>query len=565
MTIDARADVYPGQPYSDPAAEQHVRLWVNGRDVSCDTLAQLSIRGGRSDYLAEADAATVSFTMKWPSNMPPPVFGDRVDIAGWLPDGRDPALSMAALFTGHITDIAIEDDWWSVVAADPLRRLTGVTVGGDTYPPETGWDRVERQWQQAKRRATEPWMSEWNIMWSASLAGTLPPNLGWAMGLADADQTDALQAMRRTMRPVLGDIYYRPCQTWPAPADPTAWDPTGWIVLGVSTIRAPQPPHIDCALIVADPPMRFWQNLGVVVNEWAVTSYKPQLAAPGQDPPQPIKHVAVARATDALRHQYGLRLATIDTDQQYNDPNNHVSPFPHDQAVELLKRTQVPDWSLDNVQVLFTRDIVTSLSRNQIDWAWRIVSHGAGQVGRYTTMGPGIPGTAINPLLDPALNTLWMTEQTQIDWMEDGWSVTLVLTPGSMYKGTVLDQRFVEVLDPPVAVPTTGGMLTARVVRPFDRQWAAGGTLQVDPGGTPVQTRFGWTALPIPDLAAGQHQLSVKYIPTGATTPAASYQLTVQAFDSLHWQQVPATRTWGAVPPAATWRHALAVDDIGGP
>jgi hypothetical protein len=526
-------DVYPGQPWEGapaPPPDQHVQLWVNGHEVSCDTLAVLSIRGGRGDFLSDADSATVSFTLQWPANTAPPAFGDQVDIFGWLV-GTTPAQTGAALFTGHITDIALEDDWWHIVAADPLRRLQGIKVGDTPWPEESVQDRIERVWDALRAAAPAPdrvWMGSGHDL-VASVSHIWGTGGVWGVGASstvvrrDVDSQPGLDLTRDYLRTFLGDLYYRPDTAWPSPQDPKAWKPKVTVRNQFSVgalIPVDGYPWVflsDC-MVVADPPPRYFQNLGIMINQWKAT-YK--IVDPAKPAEAPKDGEAIATADAGIIERFGPRQSSVNTELKWvvlpaGTPGSGVVINPAQSLADLLlTRTKVPDWSVDQVVIVF--DPATQQSVNDADRqsSWAVVAHGAAQIGR----GMNAKGLRGATSTTNHLYTSWVVEQTQIDWTVGGWTVTVTASPESVYNGTVENQVLL-LVSAPTRIPQRGGTVEVQVIRPYDRRPVTGGTLQIT-GGTAVPNTGGPVVLPIPDQPDSSIGHNVD-LPVTFTPPAGS-------------------------------------------
>ena len=521
--MTAGFDVYPGTAYTGQP-EPHVALYVAGRDVTCDTIGQLSIRGGRSDFLSQADAATMSITLQWPETVARPKFGDPVAVAGWIPGHK--TTSVRALFYGHITDIAVEGDWWSLVAADPMRTLDGVKIGDVPWPQETLSERFKHVWDAlAAKLPDQTWLGTGAdlLLHTAQLFWG-----GQTLLRRDVDAQNGLDLVRSHTSSMFGDVYYRPDRYvpgtthWPAPStvDPAGWQPEARLANALSRNSLADygvTAFVSCKGLVGDPPPRFFQNMGIIVNEWSADVITDWTA-------DPVVHsTVIVRADQQLLQQYGQRSSKLQVDDMLD--GTLVGDRPVQMLQRMLERTQVPVFCVDNVVADCTTPVLDSAGTDVVVGNWHaLTARGPGQVGASIEVIDDSPG-------DLNLRGGWQIEQTQIDWAVDGWTVQVTLTPGYLYAGQVQQTRQLIVGDVPATVPSAGFTIPVRVVTPYNGDTAVDGTVTVD-GGTPVQLVAGWTDVPVGPLTAGQHTLVVAYTPAaGSNGAATSTTVTVQAYD----------------------------------
>lgn len=511
--------------------EPHVQLWVAGTDVTCDTLAELTIHGGRSDWMAQPDPATCSFTVEWgPTGLKAPRIGDKVNVAGWLP-GRK-AGTFKALFTGHITDLSDEDGWVSVVAVDPLRRLQGVFAGDTPWPVETLPQRLDRIWAAAVARVgaeDAAWMGRDSVLNPV----TIWPTDGQLRFVIprDVDHQPALGLWYEYAAPVGLAMYYQPhgvgLATPAHPQDPAQWTPARAVVGVLAPAYQGQGGVVDACLILGDPPPRRWENLSTVVTEWKTSGVKVDVhTGVPLDPAQEWE--SVVSAPDARRARYGYRQSSFRTTYADRDWHNANPERPFTQAEYdmvgkwWLDRTNTPTWACDGIVVVFDPGTLDPLTEAQQDAAWRIVGGGPSQCG-VTHVLQGITSSK---------ESEWVVENTEIKWTEGGWQVTLGCTDPAVYAGTVADQAALLLVAPPTSSWLEGTTVDVEVYDPTDGTPITTGTLRFGINGPVTQVAGARTTLPtgaLPfKLTPEVQSFEIQYLPPqGSPLHAASTTLTL--------------------------------------
>lgn len=559
---------------------RHVTVWINGRDVTPDTLGELSIAGGRGTFLDTPDAVSLSLSMEWPTFQPIPRVGEPVSVLGWLPYWA-PGYYDRALFHGHITDVAWEGGIVSVLAVDPLRRLDGVYIGDQPWPMEYYTRRMERildlgqqslspddaVWFGTGQNPNEPWY------W-ASFQGNRYP---WR----DVDRQELLQVLDGMLSPAGVAMYYMPHNhknVWDkSPSHPSLWRPcTGSARVGAAGYPPPLVAEVPAFAILADPPYRVFMNLGPLTNEWKVTG---KWLDPGGKPvessdTQPTEWQVTAAADQAARRRYGPVSGSLDfgtgliagVEGEDTAGEQRLAQF-------WLNRTGYPTWGADSVVIPLDYETVQANKWKSCDIWLRLLAHGPGGCGFRVGL-QGVKGSSYTTATEEYPE--WVVEGMQIDWLEDGWEVTLTsLSDPAVYFGTAtgdpVDPRSAVSLERPVpdVVPASGVLL-----RPLwfhgGVQGATGGYWRVAVAGTGQRGPFVANTgpgclLPTGPLNVGPQRLVVQRLPhPESTQPTDWLEVDVTVAAGYTWADLPDI-PWTAVPDDLTWAAAAAAGDwLGG-
>lgn len=553
---------------------RHVTVWIGGRDVTPDTLGELSIAGGRGTFLDAPDAVSLSLSMEWPTVQSIPRVGEPVQVLGWLP-GTPSTASRRALFAGNITDVAWEGATVSVLAVDPMRRLDGVYIGDEPWPMEYYNYRMRRimdlgqaalspedaAWFGYGANLNEPW---WLVDWGRR-----------RMPRRDVDRQELLQLVEDMTAPAGTAIYYVPHNQLPGtstPADPGLWRPCIGSARLDSLYYPPQlMVEVPAGMIAADEPYRVFMNLAPLANEWKVTG---QWVDPSGTPvessdTQPAEWAASAAAPESARRRYGPVSKSLNAGTclvagvQGETPDSALARF-------WLARTGYPTWGADSVVIPFDA-AACEVDRDRADHVWRrLLALGPGACGFRVGL-QGVRGSSRTTSTEEYPE--WVVEGMQIDWLEDGWEVTLTsLSDPAVYFGTAtsdpVDPRSAVSLERPMpdVVPASGVLL-----RPLwfhgGVQGATGGYWRVAVAGTGQRGPFVANTgpgclLPTGPLNIGPQRLVVQRLPHPESTQPTDWlevDVTVAAgyrwadLPDIPWTQVPDTLTWAAAAAASDW------------
>ena len=407
-------NIYTGRADRAAAPQPHVAIHFGGLERTCEFIESLSVSGGRSDKISQADPATLSATMKWyPGSAQMPQLGEEVRVVGWAPGTpRVAGMSVVPLFHGDITDIAVEDNIVSIVAVEPIRHLDGVFIGDAPWPSELLYERIERIVALAKSALGDPvWMP-------AQLLSQGTRNQPWARARAierDVDRQRAKEMLEHETRHGLASFYYKLPDFVPESQEKTF---TGMLTLvdgirSVSMTGASIPRYgVPCGLIGEDPPPRYWLNYTGVVNSWKLRCWEQKDVEA-----QVEVHDAASQAA------YGPRAASIATDLLHRLPANDQGPL----AAGLLALTKTPYWCVDNVTVYVIEQLRGGVDVHQ----WQSAMQMAGSPGRhgeprYFDLDRGQDAEHANmPVL--------MIENKTVDWRPDGWEITVATSHPKMY------------------------------------------------------------------------------------------------------------------------------------
>lgn len=418
-----------------PAAKQHARIWADGVDLTCNTLIDLSISGGRGDRFGQADPATCNFRVQLDAGMAVPDIGAVVHVAGWLPGAE--STTRSALFTGKITDVALENDVLSAVAVDPTREIDGVLLGASPFPSETWQARFDKVWALTRTALGSPsWMTgvgaSWNLYDQAQGVGA--PTL--LMLPRDVDRRRARDLLDELFRYFMADCFYIPHASdirstgvtgSVCPADPSAWTPRAGYRNGLHLPASWHNPATTIRRCLIGQYPRRWRNLTSLINDVKVITHGYAAALP----------VNVAEHSDhasdaASQAAHGFRSTTISTALLAFSNSTNTTPTNAGDwlAKAWLARTRYPSWGLDNLTVNLLKPLYPSgadQSREALP-AWKVLSHGVSQLGRKIMVEPADPAAAAEP---------WCVEGIDVAWHEDGWILNLSCSDPKTYDGTL--------------------------------------------------------------------------------------------------------------------------------
>lgn len=494
---------------------QHARIWVDGVEWSNITIASLKIDGGRDQKTSFPDATTMGATVHIPENFQPPRLGARVDVKGWLlPHSNawgliaSEANSSRALFSGTITDLALEGDILSFVAADPTPQLQGIYIGDTPWLGELWNERMAHIWDGLRAAAGNPgWMPAWAAMW----AQFFMPVWNYAQLARDVDRQAGVDLLREYMQPYNVAYFYVP--HWDpslslqegVPATPDQWRPSCLIRSGLEENPgwSGNTPIIYDSVIVNDPPFRMWRNKTSYISRWKVTF--------NQTDVDPVARVSVEAKDAASEAAYGPRSGDLDTSLV-----SHYVGTPVENALELanmwLARTHIPAWQIDSITINFEPGPMADQGIEETWWAsWTpLMQFGPGQVGRiiYLQLDAGQPVRKA------------FLEGMSITHTELGWSVELSISPPVFYDA-LLTTRIMG----PIQVNVYGPSVTLPflyVTQYDDLTRVTGGT--VTQGGNTWTVTGNGDVMPvtISGLVVGDNAITLTYNPPAGATYAGT-------------------------------------------
>lgn len=492
--------------------EQHARIWVAGVEWSDYTIAALEISGGRSDRMSNPDVATVRCTVVLPADTDPPNLGARVDIKGWLcayvnrfGQVAGESNSSVALFSGVITDVAIEGDVLTFLAADLSVALQGLVIGDDPWPVEAWAERMEHIWTALRAEAGDPsWMPVWADMWSQFFLFAFND---W-QAARDVDRQAGLDLLYEYMAPYGVAIYFVPSFVWSGDVgDPSTWQPTMRIRSSLEAHPGASDPATKVwdDITLGDPPPRVWRNKTTYANTWRVR-HLDNTTDPYGEPE------AVATDPDS-RAKYGPREGAWSTELLAEFSGTPVTAA-QELADAWLARTRIPLFHVDPLTVVFTPSTMEPLASDQNWWdSWTaLMAHGPAQVGRRFRFQL----QAGAPLVES------FVESMTVRHVDDGWEVDLSLSPvsaytglmGSTIRGSIPSQTY-----SPGVWPTIIGLY---VTRSDDLERLPYGTVTYDGQVYPVDEHGNVPPMPMQALSLGANTLSMVYAPPAGSEVAGS-------------------------------------------
>lgn len=510
---------------------QHARIWVDGVEWSGITIASLEIDGGRNNKTSMPDATTMGAAIILPTNIQPPRLGARVHVKGWLTPHQHitpptEANSSRALFAGTITDLAMEGDVLSLVAADPTPELQGINVGDTPWPVESWEARTGHVWNALRTAAGVPsWMPPWSDLWAQFY---FPAWNYWQLG-RDVDRQPGIDLLTEYMAPYNVAFFYVP--HWDVglgnavgvPATPDLWAPSVRIRSGLEDHPAwsnPQPGFHD-SIISNDPPYRLWRNKSSYVSRWKI-GYNDNTV----DPPNAVSVQVVDAAAESAYGPRGGEWNTSLLAQYVGSPITDAT----DLGNMWLARTKTPAWQVDNVTLIFEPFALEGQPAAENWWdSW----------GALLKFGPGQVGRNILIQLDPGQPTRKaIVEGMRIAHTPDGWTVELNMSP-SVFYDAVLTTRIMGPI-PATVYGATVVLADLYVTQYDDMTRVDGGTVTQGGNVWPVLASGAVAPVTITPLAVGDNAVTLTYTPpAGAPYSGTTRNATiVRAASTGAWHNV---------------------------